>query len=74
MIVVAIGLTFLSLSWIVWTALTVVMMIILGPHHPPTLDDDEPISNSRRLLAIVALIILALCFTPAPIGDFLPSS
>lgn len=71
MIAIAIGLTFVSMSWVVWTALTVIMMFVLGPHHPPTLDDDEPIDNQRRLLAVVALIILVLCFTPAPIGPFL---
>jgi membrane-associated protease RseP (regulator of RpoE activity) len=71
MIVAAVGLTFVSSSWIVWTALTVIMMFVLGPHHPPTLDDEEPVDNSRRLLAVVALIILVLCFTPAPIGPFI---
>jgi membrane-associated protease RseP (regulator of RpoE activity) len=74
MIVIAIGLTFFSMSWVVWTALTVIMMFVLGPHHPPTLDDDEPIDNRRRLLAVVALIILVLCFTPAPIGPFIGTS
>ena len=74
MIAGAVGLTFVSSSWIVWTALTVVMMFILGPHHPPTLDDDEPVDTSRRLLAVVALIILVLCFTPAPIGPFIPGA
>ena len=74
MIAVAIGLTFFSWSWVVWTALTVVMMFVLGPHHPPTLDDEEPIDNQRRVLAVVALIILVLCFTPAPIGPFIGGS
>ena len=74
MIVAAVGLTFVSSSWIVWTVLTVVMMFVLGPHHPPTLDDDQPIDHNRRLLAVVALIILLLCFTPAPIGPFLGTS
>ena len=37
---VAIGLTFVSSSWIVWTDLMVVMLFLVGPHHPPTLDDD----------------------------------
>ena len=74
MIMVAIGLTFLSASWVVWTGLTIVMMFILGPHHPPTLDDDEPLNSNRRVLAVAALIILVLCFTPAPIGPFIGTS
>ncbi len=45
MIVVAIGLTFLSSSWIAWTVMLVVMLVMLGPHHPPTLDDDTPLDR-----------------------------
>lgn len=70
MIVVAIGLTFVSSSWIVWTVLTVVMMFALGPHHPPTLDDEIPLDRGRLMLAAVALVMLIVCFTPAPIGPF----
>jgi membrane-associated protease RseP (regulator of RpoE activity) len=71
MIGVAIGLTFVSSSWILWTALTVVMIAVMGPHHPPTLDDDRSLDSGRLLLAAVALVMLILCFTPAPIGPFL---
>jgi membrane-associated protease RseP (regulator of RpoE activity) len=71
MIGVAIGLTFVSQSWILWTVLTVVMLLVMGPHHPPTLDDDIPLDGKRLVLAAVALLMLILCFTPAPIGPFL---
>jgi membrane-associated protease RseP (regulator of RpoE activity) len=74
MIGVAIGLTFVSSSWILWTALTVVMIAVMGPHHPPTLDDDRSLDTGRLLLAAVALAMLILCFTPAPIGPFLGTS
>lgn len=75
MICVAIGLSFKSSSWIAWTVLLVIMIATLGPHHPPTLDDDEPLDRTRLVLAAVAMVILILCFTPAPIGEFLaPSS
>lgn len=74
MVGVAVFLATLSSSWIVWTILLVVMLMTLGPRHPPTLYDDEPINRQRVVLAAVAMIILALCFTPAPIGEFLPSS
>lgn len=70
MVGVAIGLTFVSSSWVVWTILMLVMLFIVGPHHPPTLDDDTPLDRGRLILAAVALAMLIVCFTPAPIGPF----
>ena len=70
-IAVAIGLTFVSPGWIIWTALMIGMIFLVGPHHPPTLDDDRPIGRGRQLLAGGALAILMVCFTPAPIGEFI---
>ena len=70
MLAVAIGLTFVSKSWWVWTGLLIAMILAIGPHHPPTLDDELPVGNTRVLLAAVALAILIVCFTPAPIGEF----
>jgi membrane-associated protease RseP (regulator of RpoE activity) len=66
-LVVAVGLTFVSLSWIFWTAMMVVMLVVFGPHHPRTIDEQLPLDRSRRVLAVVAFAIFALCFTPAPI-------
>jgi membrane-associated protease RseP (regulator of RpoE activity) len=66
----AIGLTFVSSSWIVWTVLMVVMLLAIGPRHPPTLDDTSPIGRSRLVLAIIGLLMLIVCFTPAPIEPF----
>jgi membrane-associated protease RseP (regulator of RpoE activity) len=74
MVGVAVCLTVFSSSWIVWTILLIVMLVTIGPRHPPTLYDDEPINRQRLVLAAIAMIILALCFTPAPIGEFLPAS
>ena len=70
MVCVAVGLTFVSSSWIVWAVLMVVMLVIVGPRHPPTLDDDIPMDQRRLLLALIALIMLIVCFTPAPIEPF----
>jgi hypothetical protein len=67
---IAIGLSFLSPSWIVWTILMVVMLFVFGPRHPRTMDEEIPLDRVRRWLALVALIILGLCFTPAPISPF----
>jgi len=74
MVGVAIGLTFVSSSWIAWTVLLVLMIVMMGPRHPPTLDEDEPLDRGRLILAAVALVILIVCFTPAPIGPFLGAS
>jgi membrane-associated protease RseP (regulator of RpoE activity) len=71
MVGVAIGLAFMSSSWIVWTVLLLVMIATLGPRHPPTLYDDEPLDMGRVVLAAVAMLILVLCFTPVPIGEIL---
>jgi membrane-associated protease RseP (regulator of RpoE activity) len=62
-----VGLTFVSQSWVVWTVLTVVMLLALGPRHPRTWDEDVPLDRARMWLAAFALLMFALCFTPAPI-------
>ncbi len=63
----AVSLTFVSLSWVVWAMLMAVMLFTFGPNHPPTLDEAIPLDRGRRWLAVLALVILVLCFTPAPI-------
>lgn len=70
MLFVAIGLTIFSSSWLVWTLLLILMLFIVGPHHPPTLNDRIPLDRSRLLLAAFAVVMLILCFTPAPIEPF----
>jgi membrane-associated protease RseP (regulator of RpoE activity) len=61
------GLTLVASSWIVWTALTVVMLVVFGPHHPRVFDEQVPLDRGRMLLAAFAVLMLVLCFTPAPI-------
>ena len=36
---VALGLTWFSTSWLVWTVLMIVMLARFGPRHPPTIDE-----------------------------------
>ena len=67
MVVVLIGLAFWSLSWAVWAGLTVLMLLAFGPHHPRTPDEDVPLDRTRKWLALFAVIMFILCFTPAPI-------
>lgn len=66
-IVVAIGLTFFSMSWLVWTFLLVAMTLAMGPRHPRTIDEDIPLDRTRIWLAVLAALIFVLCFTPSPI-------
>jgi membrane-associated protease RseP (regulator of RpoE activity) len=69
MIGVAIALSYRSASWIVWTILITGMLIAFGVRHPRVLDEDVPLDNTRKVLAVVAAVMFALCFTPAPIQE-----
>jgi membrane-associated protease RseP (regulator of RpoE activity) len=62
----AVILCFYSMSWIMWTGLAVALLVLFGWRHPPTYDEDVPLDTTRRWLAVAALIILILCFTPSP--------
>jgi membrane-associated protease RseP (regulator of RpoE activity) len=63
-----IALTFLSMSWILWAALMVVMLLTFGPRHPRTFDEDVPLDPARKWLAAFALLMFVLCFTPVPLS------
>jgi membrane-associated protease RseP (regulator of RpoE activity) len=63
----AIGLSIYSSSWIVWTLLAVGLLFAFGWRHPRVWDETEPLDPARRWLALLALVILVLCFTSAPI-------
>ena len=67
MVVVAAALTFFSLSWLVWTVLAIGMLFLFGRHHPRTFDEDVPLDPARRRLALFAVVMFILSFTPAPI-------
>jgi len=59
--------TALSFSWIAMTVMMLVMAFVLGVHHPQVVDEHIPLSHRRRWLALFALVMFALCFTPVPI-------
>jgi membrane-associated protease RseP (regulator of RpoE activity) len=67
MLAVALMLTFFSASWIVWTGLLMIMLFMVGPRHPRVFDEEEPLDRARLLLALFAVVMFVLCFTPAPI-------
>ena len=66
-VLAAVALTFVSMSWILWTVLAVAMLFAFGLQHPQVIDESEPLDTTRRWLALAALVIFILCFTPAPI-------
>jgi membrane-associated protease RseP (regulator of RpoE activity) len=66
MMAVAVALTFVSTSWLVWTLLLAFSLYKFGRHHPPTFDEHEPLDRTRLVLAGFALVVFVLSFTPAP--------
>jgi membrane-associated protease RseP (regulator of RpoE activity) len=64
---VALGLAYFASSWIVWTVLILAMLLMFGPHHPRVFDEHVPLDRTRVALALLALVMFILCFTPAPI-------
>lgn len=66
-VVGAMVLSYQSLSWVVWTALTIAMLFFFGRHHPRTWDEEVPLDATRKWLAFFALVMFVVCFSPAPI-------
>jgi membrane-associated protease RseP (regulator of RpoE activity) len=65
-IAVAIFLSYRSATWIGWTVLVTAMLFAFGIEHPRVVDEDVPLDPGRKVLAVVAMVIFALCFTPVP--------
>lgn len=63
----AIGLTFVSLSWLLPAAVMIVFTLAMGLHHPRIADEHVPLDRTRLWLAAGAAAMFAVCFTPAPI-------
>ncbi|MBM3323641.1 site-2 protease family protein [candidate division WOR-3 bacterium] len=55
---------FFWLGWPFWA----VLVVVFGLRHPPPLDDVTPLSRADRWLAIAALALIILTFTPTPFG------
>lgn len=69
-LVVAVGLVFVSVSWLTMVILLLVMTTFLGFRHPPVPDEYVPLDKTRLAIAIFALVMFVLCFTPVPIDVF----
>ncbi len=50
-------------GWLIWA----LIVFLIGFKHPPTLDDSLKPGPLRLVLALLALLVFALCFTPTPI-------
>jgi membrane-associated protease RseP (regulator of RpoE activity) len=60
-----------SSSWFFVALMMVAMAFLLGLRHPRIIDEDTPLDARRVIVAIVALVIFVICFTPVPIETFL---
>lgn len=67
----AIALTYNSSSWLFMTLMMVLMLVVLGARHPRVLSEQDPLASGRRLIAVLALLIFMLCFTPVPIDSLI---
>ena len=63
----ALGLIFISLSWVAWSTVMAVVLAVAGLQHPPTLDDQQPLGRGRLVLAAAAAVVFIVCFTPDPV-------
>ena len=60
-------LTFGSTSWIAMTTMLLLMAFFLGVSHPRVVDEETPLDPTRRAIAVLALVLFVICFTPIPI-------
>jgi membrane-associated protease RseP (regulator of RpoE activity) len=54
----------LSLNWLVWAAL--IMLLMRTTKHPPVNDVDVPLSDKNKRIGYFCLAIFVLCFIPIP--------
>ena len=65
----AIVMTYNSTSWVFMTFMMLLMLVLLGPRHPRVIYEQEPLARGRRLVALFALVMFILCFTPVPLDE-----
>lgn len=64
---ILIALALLGLVWTGWW-LWVLLIFLLGRSYAEPLDQITPLDTSRRALAVLALVIFVLTFTPVPLS------
>ena len=57
-------LSFLSLNWLVWGLL--ILLLMRSTKHPPIQDIHAPLSEINKWIGYACLVIFILCFIPAP--------
>jgi membrane-associated protease RseP (regulator of RpoE activity) len=68
----AVVLTVISSSWFAMALMLLVMAFLLGIRHPRIIDEDTPLDAGRVAVAVFALVMFIVCFTPVPI-EFFPA-
>ena len=66
-VIAAVGLTVYSMSWAVLTVMMLVMMLLFGTRHPTVWNEYDPLDWKRIAVFVFAIVMLALCFTSAPV-------
>jgi hypothetical protein len=69
-VLVAVVLTFFSLNWLIWVIIMLVMLLITGPRHPRVVYEHLPLDPGRQRVALAAVAMFVLCFTPVPIEPY----
>jgi membrane-associated protease RseP (regulator of RpoE activity) len=64
LVLIALG-VYAWLGWALWGF--ILLVLTLRFRHPPVMNRWEALDGSRRLLAVVAVAIFVLCFTPWPV-------
>jgi membrane-associated protease RseP (regulator of RpoE activity) len=62
-----VALIYFSIVWVGLSVMLTAMLFAFGPHHPPVMDEDAPLDRFRVGLALFAIVIFIVSFTPAPI-------
>jgi membrane-associated protease RseP (regulator of RpoE activity) len=52
-------------GWLLWATI----VLVIGLRHPPLWDERVPLGRGRLALAVVALLLLVLCFMPVPLVE-----
>ncbi|HEX2907133.1 MAG TPA: site-2 protease family protein [Phototrophicaceae bacterium] len=69
LLAIMIALVFVTDVWLFW----VILLLIFGRLYATPLDTITPLDNRRRGIAILALVVFALIFVPAPLSPAISS-
>ena len=58
---------FVSINWALMAVIMIAMLYFMGSRHPRVLNEYEPLGPGRYAVAMLAVAMFALCFTPIPV-------